>query len=184
MYERGGFRSYFYAARYDFHLPTAMACFPGIVKKISVEVKAIEEVELENLFLYDRHMFGFDSAFLSRLLRAAGTLGYVAVNREGSIVGYISARPTFLKEDGYRIGPLFADSKAIAEKLLKALFEKLLHQEKAAPLVCMDASTKQGMELGEELQGKKVFDFVYMVTKDLPNTCLEKQFGVTNTDVG
>ena len=124
------------------------------------------------------------SAFLSRLLRAAGTLGYVAVNREGSIVGYISARPTFLKEEGYLIGPLFANSKAIAQRLLKALFEKLLHQEKAAPLVCMDASTKQGMELGEELQGKKVFDFVYMVTKDLPNTCLEKQFGVTNTDVG
>ena len=48
----------------------------------------------------------------------------------------------------------------------------------------MDASTKQGMELGEELQGKKVIDFVYMVTKDLPNTCLEKQFGVTNTDLG
>ena len=48
----------------------------------------------------------------------------------------------------------------------------------------MDASTKQGMELGEELQGKKVFDFVYMVTKDLPNTCLEKQFGVTNTELG
>ena len=185
MYERGGFRSYFYAARYDFHLPTAMACFPGIVKKISVEVKAIEDVELENLFLYDRHVFGFErSAFLSRLLRAAGTLGYVAVNREGSIVGYISARPTFLKEEGYLIGPLFANSKAIAKRLLKALFEKLLHQEKATPLVCMDASTKQGMELGEELQGKKVFDFVYMVTKDLPNTCLEKQFGVTNTELG
>ena len=51
MYERGGFRSYFYAARYDFHLPTAMACFPGIVKKISVEVKAIEDVELENFLV-------------------------------------------------------------------------------------------------------------------------------------
>ena len=185
MYEKGGFRSSFYAARYDFHLPTAMACFPGIVKKISVEVKAIEDVELENLFLYDRHVFGFErSAFLSRLLRAAGTLGYVAVNREGSIVGYISARPTFLKEDGYRIGPLFADSKAIAEKLLKALFEKLLHQEKAAPLVCMDAPSKLGMELGEELQGRKVFDLVYMLTKGLPNTCFEKQFGVTAVELG
>ena len=48
----------------------------------------------------------------------------------------------------------------------------------------MDASTKQGMELGEELQGKKVFDLVYMVTKGLPNTCLEKQFGVTIVDLG
>ena len=89
-------------------------------------------------------------------------------------MGYISARPTFLQEEGCLIGPLFADSKAIAERLLKALFEKLSHEEKAVPLVCMDTSTKQGMELGEELQGKKVFDLVYMVTKGLPNTCLEK----------
>ena len=63
------------------------------------------------------------------------------------------------------------------------MFEKLLHREKAALLVRMDASTKQGMELGEELQRKKGFDFVYVVTKDLPNTCLEKQSGVTNTDL-
>ena len=50
-------------------------------------------------------------------------------------------------------------------------------------MVHMDASTKQGMELGEELQRKKGIDFVYVVTKDLPNTCLEKQSGVTNTDL-
>ena len=185
MYERSGFRSHFHAARYDFHLPTTIACFPEILEKISVEVKAIEDVELENIFRYDTHVFGFErSAFLSRLLRAEGTLGYVAVNNDGLTVGYISARPTFLQEEGYLIGPLFADSKAIAERLLKALFEKLSHEEKAAPLVCTDASTKQGMELGEELQGKKVFDLVYMVTKGLPNTCLEKQFGVTIVDLG
>ena len=156
MYERSGFRSHFHAARYDFHLPTTIACFPEILEKISVEVKAIEDVELENIFRYDTHVFGFErSAFLSRLLRAEGTLGYVAVNNDGLTVGYISARPTFLQEEGYLIGPLFADSKAIAERLLKALFEKLSHEEKAAPLVCMDASTKQGMELGENFKEKR-----------------------------
>ena len=84
MYERSGFRSHFHAARYDFHLPTTIACFPEILEKISVEVKAIEDVELENIFRYDTHVFGFErSAFLSRLLRAEGTLGYVAVNNDG-----------------------------------------------------------------------------------------------------
>ena len=185
MYERSGFRSHFHAARYDFHLPTTIACFSEILEKISVEVKAIEDVELEDLFLYDTNVFGFERhAFLTTWLCSSSSHGYVAVNRAGSIVGYISARPTFLKEDGYRIGPLFADSKAIAEKLLKALFEKLLHQEKAAPLVCMDAPSKLGMELGEELQGRKVFDLVYMLTKGLPNTCFEKQFGVTAVELG
>ena len=93
-------------------LPTAMACFLRIAKKTPLEVKAIEDVELKNIFRYDTHVFGFErSAFLSRLLRVEGTLGYVAVNNDGL------TRPTFLQEEGYLIGPLFADSKAIAEAI-------------------------------------------------------------------
>ncbi|XP_022808406.1 uncharacterized protein LOC111345395 [Stylophora pistillata] len=184
MYERSGFRTQFYAARYDFHLPTAISRLPDSLEKTSVEIKAIADVELKALLLYDTNVFGFERhAFLTKWLRSAGSQGYVAVNSEGSIVGYISARPTFLKEEGYRIGSLFADCKAIAKKLLKALFEKLLRQEKPASLVCTDSPTKC-MELGEELQGAKVFDLVYMVTKDLPNTCFEKQFGVTAVELG
>lgn len=53
----------------------------------------------------------------------------VAINSEGSIVGYKVARPTFDKEDGYRIGPLFADSEPIAKKLLKAVFAELFQEE-------------------------------------------------------
>ena len=44
---------------------------------------------------------------------------------EGSVVGYVVARPTFDKEDGFTMSALFADSVAIAEKLLKAMFEEL-----------------------------------------------------------
>ena len=38
--------------------------------------------------------------------------------------------------------------------------------------------------LEKNFKEKKVFDLVYMVTKGLPNTCLEKQFGVTIVDLG
>ena len=48
----------------------------------------------------------------------------------------------------------------------------------------MDAPTKQGMELGEELREKKLFDLVYMPIKVLPKTCFEKQFGVTAVKLG
>ena len=48
----------------------------------------------------------------------------------------------------------------------------------------MDAPTKQGMELGEELREKKLFDLVYMPIKVLPKTCFEKQFGVTAVELG
>ena len=186
MYERSGFRSsQFYGARYAFHLPTAITCFSEISEKTPVEIKCVDQVELEALFLYDSKVFGFQRhAFLSKWLHVTGSHARVAVSSKGSIVGYSAARPTFVKEDGYRIGPLFADSEAIAEKLLKVLFEVLLHQEKPAPLVCMDVPTKKGVELSERLQGKKEIEFVYMVTKDLPNACFEKQFGATDSDIG
>ena len=54
-----------------------------------------------------------------------GSHASVAIDNEVSIVGYTVARPMFVQE-GYKIGPLFADSEPIAEKLLKAVFEKLL----------------------------------------------------------
>ena len=49
----------------------------------------------------------------------------MATDGESSVVGYVVARPTFDKEDGFTIGALFADLVAIAEKLIKAMFEEL-----------------------------------------------------------
>ena len=98
-------------------------------------------------------------------------------------MGYIVARPMFVKEDGYKIGPLFADSEAIAEKLLKAVFKELLRGE-PAPVVCIDAPTKRAKEMGEKLQGKKSFEMVYMVMYDLPDACFDKWFGMTTVELG
>ena len=186
MYERSGFRSQFYGARYDFHLPTAMTCFSEISEKTPVEITRIREVDLEALFLYDTTVFGFERhAFLSKWLRVTGSHALVAFNTEGSIVGYTVARPTFVKEDGYKIGPVFADSEAIAEKLLKALFKELLRQDEPPPVVCFDAPTKEAMELGEKLQGKnRGFEFAYMLKGDPPKACFDKWFGITTLELG
>ena len=185
MYERSGFRSQFYGARYDFYLPTAMTCFSEISEKTPVEITRIGEVHLEALFLYDTTVFGFERhAFLSKWLRVTGSHALVAFNTEGSIVGYTVARPTFVKEDGYKIGPLFADSEAIAEKLLKALFEELLRQDEPPPVVCFEAPTKKAMGLGERLQGKKGFELAYMLKGDPPKACFDKWFGVTTLELG
>ena len=122
LYKRKGFRRHFYGARFDFHLPTAMTRFSEISEKCSVEIKCIEEVNLEALFMYDTAVFGFERhAFLSKWLRSTGSHAWVAIDSDGSIVGYTVARPTFVKEEGYKIGPLFVDSEAVAEKLLKTV---------------------------------------------------------------
>ncbi|XP_078347365.1 holothin acyltransferase-like [Oculina patagonica] len=184
VYKRWGFCSHFYGATFVFHLPTAMTHFPETSER-SVKVKSIEEVNLEALFMYDTAVFGFERhAFLSKWLRVAGSHARVAVNNEGSIVGYTVARPLFVKEEGYKIGPLFADSEAVAEKLLRGVFEELFRQgDSRALVVSIDAPTKKATELCERLQGKRAFELVYMVTNGLPDARFDKWFGYTSTQL-
>ena len=127
--------------------------------------------------MYDITVFGFERhGFLSKWLRMTGSLARMAIDSEGSIVGYTVARPTFIKES-YKICPLFADSEAIAEKLLRAVFEELLRQVVPAPVVCIDAPTKKATKMCERLQGKRSLKLVYMVMNDFPDLCFDKGFG-------
>ena len=139
---------------------------------------------MKALFMYDTKVFGFERhAFLSKWLRMIGSHACVAIDSESSIVGYTVARPTFIKES-YKIGPLFADSEAIAEKLLKAVFEELLRQEEPAPVVCIDAATEKAARLCERLQGERSFELVYMVMNDLPDACFDRWFCYTTVQFG
>ena len=180
-----GFRSLFYGAFFVFNIPTTIACFSETsITSPSVKIKRIEEVNKQALFMYDTTVFGFERhAFLSKWLRMTGSHVPVAIDSEGSIVGYTVARPTFIK-GSYKIGPLFADSEAVAEMLLKAVFEELLPQEKPAPVVCIDAPTEKATKLCERLQGKRSLELVYMVMNDLPDACFDKWFGYTTVQFG
>ena len=186
MYQKKGFQSHCYGARFDFDVPTALSCLSEISEKSPVNIQCLDQVDQEALFAYDSHTFGFPRhAFLSKWLRVPGSHAHVATDGEGSVVGYVVARPTFVKEDGFKISPLFADSESIAEKLLKAVFEELLRQEESVPAVYLDNFTEKGKLLASRLQGKIVFDFVYMTTAGfLPKTCFDKWFGVTAMEIG
>ena len=184
MNKRNGFRSQFYGAFFVFNIKTAIACLSETSKRSPVKIKRIEEVNMQALLMYDTTVFGFERhAFLSKWIRMTGSHVRVAMDIEGSIVGYTVARPTFIKES-YKIGPLFADSEPIAEKLLKAVFEELLRQEEPAPVVCIDAPTEKATKLCERLQGKRLFELVYMVTNDLPDACFDRWFGYSTTQLG
>ena len=180
-----GFRSLFYGAFFIFNIPTAIACFSETsITSPGVKIKRIEEVNKQALFKYDTTVFGFERhAFLSKWLRMTGSHARVASDSKGSIVGYTVGRPTFIK-GSYKIGPLFADSEAIAEMLLKAVFEELLRQVDPPPVVCIDAPTEKATKLCERLQGKRSLELVYMVMNDLPGACFDKWFGYTTVQLG
>jgi len=184
MNKQNGFRSLFYGAFFILNIPTTLACFSETSKRSPVKIKPIEEVNMQELFMYDATVFGVERhVFLSKWLRMTGSHARVAIDSKGSIVGYTVARPTFIK-DSYKIGPLFADSEIITEKLLKAVFEELLRQQDPAPVVCIDAPTEKATKLCESLQGKRSLGLVYMVMNDVPNACFDKWFGSTTVQFG
>ena len=185
MYQKKGYQSHCHGARFDFDVPTAISCLSEISEKSPVNIQSLDQVDQGALFAYDSHTFGYPRhAFLSKWLRVPRSQARVATDGEGSVVGYVVARPTFVKEDGFRIGPLFADSVTIAEKLLKAIFEEL-QEEEPAPAVCIDSFTEKGKQLASRLQGKRSFDCVYMTTAGfLPKACFDKWFGVTTLEIG
>lgn len=190
MYQKKGFGSHFYGARFDFHLPTAISCLSEISENTPDNIQCPSQVDQEVLYAYDSHVFGFPRhAFLNKWLGVQGSHARVAIDSKhdgkGSVVGYVVTRPTFVKEDGYKIGPLYANSSLIAESLLKAVFVELLQQEEPAPLVCIETFTEQGKRLALRLQGKKAFDFVLMTTNGiLPKACFDKWYGVTSLEIG
>ena len=185
--KRNGFRALFYGAFFVFNMPTTVACFSEISEseRSPVKIKRIEEVNMQELLTYDTKVFGFERhAFLSKWLQLTGSHARVAIDSEGFIVGYTVARPMFIKES-YKIGPLFADSEAIAEKLLKAVFEELFRQQEGpVSVVCIDAPTEKAAKLCERLQGKRSFELVYMVMNGVPDACFDKWFGYTTVQFG
>ena len=188
IYERSGFREHSNIVSFDFHLSNGLYFTENGKLNLktansTVDIKCIKEVDENALFAYDSCVFGFPRhAFLSKWFRAQGSHARVAIDEEGAVVGYVVARATFVKEYGYKIGPLFADSESIAEKLLKSLFEELLKQD--VPVVRLDGIQQNVTELAEKLHGKCSDNQVYMAKRGLPDACFDKWFGITSLDIG
>lgn len=190
MYQKTGFESVFYGTRFDLHLPTAVECLSDILLDSLLSIKCLEEVDWKTLLAYDSQVFGFPRhAFLSKWLCAQGSHTRVAVSNEGSVVSYVVVRPTFIKQDGFKIGPLFADSEPIAEMLLKTVFNSVFfqqeEQQQPIPVVCIDTFSEKGKQLALRLQGKIVFNLAYMTTKGVvPKACFDNWFGATAVEIG
>ena len=185
MYEKSGFRGHFNVARFNFHLPTTLNCFPEISENPPVEIRGVDQSDGKALLAYDSGVFGFHRhAFLMKWLRAHGSHARVAIDEEGSVVGYVVARAMFVKDHGYKIGPLFADYESIAVKLLKAVFKELLQQNDPPPAVCIDALGQNAIKLAEKLRAKIDKTAIYMTTNGLPNACFDKWFGMTDFNLG
>ena len=87
------------------------------------EVKKVNQINMREVCSYDTDVFGYKrDKFLEKWLNTPGTHTRVAVNKRGSVVGYVVVRLAFFQDEGYKISPPFCDIWKSRKKATK-LFE-------------------------------------------------------------
>jgi GNAT superfamily N-acetyltransferase len=132
----------------------------------------------EAVAAYDRECFPADrSGFVARWLTAPGHVTR-AVLRDGRLTGYGVLRAA---RDGYRVGPLFADTAEDAE----ALFDALAAQADGAEVaVDVPEHNEAALALVTERKLTPSFETVRMYTGPVPASRTERVFGVTSLELG
>ena len=134
-------------------------------------------------------MFGYSrEAFLQKFLRLQDGHARVAVDGDDNIVEYTAARVALNKDEGYWIGPLYAESSAIAKVLLKSLFEEMLKKVSSSSpsvwLQCPVGRNAEAKRLMESLDGKVAWSFNYITTNGVPNGQFDRCFAATSFSAG
>ncbi|CEK11716.1 GNAT family N-acetyltransferase [Legionella hackeliae] len=134
--------------------------------------------DFTQLLEYDRlHFPALREAFLKCWINQSegASLGYVS---SGRLVGYGVMRAC---RSGFKIGPLFADSPAIAEEL----FLNLLQYAKGKEFYLdIPENNPHAKALVERHQLRKVFETARMYLKGEPHLPIEQIYGITTFELG
>lgn len=144
----------------------------------AVGLVPIGDVPAEAVARYDAGMFPADrSLFLVNWLRMPGATGLASVH-DGALTGFGVARPC---RTGYKIGPLFADDEATAERLLIGLLGAIGNEPFFLDIPePNDAANRLVQRFGMS----PVFETARMYTGDPPREPVERIFGVTTFELG
>jgi ribosomal protein S18 acetylase RimI-like enzyme len=139
---------------------------------------AADRVPFNQLLAYDRDFFpAARPAFLDRWIRPQRGAALAAIdNSKLSGLGVIRAC-----REGFKIGPLYAETESIAEELFLALAAVA-----AGATVYLDVPAPHGAAaaLAERHRMKPVFETARMYTGAAPDLPLPKLFGVTSFELG
>ena len=149
------------------------------------EVKNIDQINMQDIYNYDTDVFGYNrDKFLEKWLNTPGARTRVAVNKEGSIVGYVAVRLAFFQDEGYKIGPLFCESIEVGKALLKEVLEDVhecgLSLSNSAILDSPTGKNPEAKKLVQLLSGRSLGNLEFMTTNDLPKGRFDQWFGVTS----
>ncbi|KAA0889649.1 GNAT family N-acetyltransferase [Pusillimonas sp. ANT_WB101] len=172
-YRKSGFSLAYSNIRYAWQnrLQNGAATTPNIV--------SVKHVDADGIARYDRLCFPASRpTFLDAWLNQPDSVA-LAWSENKAIRGYGVIRRC---RDGWKVGPLFADNRGIAESLLLALGRNTAHQEPV--YLDVPETNTEGMRLAADLGMQEVFGTARMYNHYLPDIVTDRIFGVTTFELG
>ncbi len=150
----------------------------GMKGKLQTECIGIKEIPIKDLIKYDASIFSVNrDEFLMRWVTMPESYS-LAITNNSKIEGYGLIRKCYM---GYKIGPIFAENKSIAEKLFLSLIE---YAEGKEVYLDIPETNKEGMIMQEKYEMKYVFETARMYKNGMPEIPVNKVFGVTTFELG
>jgi GNAT superfamily N-acetyltransferase len=145
--------------------------------RVPNEVLSLKDIPLEAIALYDAELFpALRPQFLEPWIRLS-EVAY-GVMEHGRLVGYGVLRPC---RQGFKIGPLFAETLEIADSLFRAL---TYQSEERAVFIDIPEANSAFPVLVERYELQPVFTCVRMYWGSEVNLDVERIFGVTTLELG
>ena len=165
--------------KYGFQFAYRNLRFAGHIKSSSNSdhIINLNDIELDRIVEYDNQMFPAKRReFISMWVRQKDckALGYTS---GGRLAGYGVLRPCVT---GFKIGPLFADSREIAQELLAGLGSCVSGEI----FIDVPEQNQQAVDLVEKSEMKQVFETARMYSKNIPHLAVGKIYGVTTLELG
>ena len=169
FYNKGGFNIAYRDERYEFKSDTI---------PFSTNVDLINKDDFEKIIEYDITYFGCQrTIFLKNWLQMPESKA-IKYTENNKTLGYAVIRKA---ETGYKIGPLFANNKKIAEELFKSCLSIAPNDS-----VFLDIPTtnQNAVSLVKKYKGKYVFECARMYYGEIPKIDVNNIYGITTFELG
>ena len=190
IYRRIGLEPKWSEQRFDLVALQAASAFSGSQLSQQIKIEPVSKIIFTALIKYDTSLHAFPrNSFLEKWVFAPNCHASVAIDKQERIVGYSVIRSTLREEDGWRIGPLFADDALIARSLYQDVCTKVAMKDPKAVIAVDvpygDFFNPDTLKIVNELSGKPSFKCMRIYKKGVPSwMLLQKVFGITSIEIG
>ena len=153
-----------------------------------VIIRPTYEVQFNRVVEYDTSVHAYPrESFLEKWISAPNCYSFAATDSDGTVVGYTVVRTILDPDDGWKVGPLFADDTQIARSLCKTVFEKVAAEDRPSANIIISVpfggvSNPDALQVAKEVSARLERTTARVYTHRVPSELqLQKMFALTSS---